>query len=73
MRRTSTEPPSTCATCEVEIHSQPTMESGVAFCCPGCRVGGPCSCSYDADGPFEVVRHCHDVGAPGDVRRMLDA
>ena len=37
----------TCANCELEIVGLAEFHAGLAFCCAGCLVGGPCSCSYD--------------------------
>ena len=45
----------TCTSCLLEIHHQPTFHVGLAFCCAGCVVGGPCVCSYDDDVPDEAV------------------
>ena len=36
-----------CVTCEMEIEGKPEFHLGLAFCCPGCAVSGPCTCSYD--------------------------
>jgi hypothetical protein len=58
MRRLSTALPFTCATCEVEIPTTPTIHVGLPFCCAGCAAGGPCTCSYDeevAEAPCELV------------------
>lgn len=35
-----------CANCGIEIHWQPTIVDGQAYCCLGCALGGPCSCDY---------------------------
>jgi hypothetical protein len=43
----STNLPSTCATCEIEIVGKATFHVGLPFCCAGCVAGGPCTCSYD--------------------------
>ena len=39
-----------CVTCELEIVGRAEYYAGLAFCCAGCVVGGPCLCSYD---PYE--------------------
>ena len=39
----------TCTSCRLEIRHHPTFHVGLAFCCAGCVVGGPCVCSYDDD------------------------
>lgn len=58
-----------CANCEIEIASRPTIHIGVAFCCAGCVAGGPCTCSYDFGSQPEIVtaewlvRDCLDVTA----------
>jgi len=39
--------PFSCVTCEMEIGGPPTFHVGLAFCCAGCAVSGPCGCSYD--------------------------
>src|SRR4051794_1886327 len=36
-----------CATCELEVPWTPVRRVDKAFCCTGCAVGGPCTCSYD--------------------------
>lgn len=38
-----------CANCQVAIGHQPTFHLGLAFCCAGCAVDGPCICSYDEE------------------------
>ena len=45
----STDPPLTCVSCEGEIVAWPEYYVGLPFCCAGCVVGGPCTCSYDPD------------------------
>jgi len=37
----------TCVTCQFPIDGKPTFHLGLAFCCAGCAVSGPCTCSYD--------------------------
>ncbi len=37
----------TCANCEADFAWLPLVHHGLSFCCPGCAVGGPCSCSYE--------------------------
>ena len=37
---------SRCATCDIEIHWQPTVVDGREYCCLGCSRGGPCTCDY---------------------------
>jgi len=41
--------PLTCSSCEGEIAGRPEFHVGLAFCCAGCVVGGPCTCSYDPE------------------------
>jgi hypothetical protein len=36
-----------CANCELEVPWTPVQRGGNTFCCAGCALGGPCSCSYD--------------------------
>ena len=36
-----------CASCEGPIAGRAEFHAGLAFCCAGCVVGGPCTCSYD--------------------------
>jgi hypothetical protein len=36
-----------CLTCEIEVPWPPVLRDGRSYCCEGCAVGGPCSCSYD--------------------------
>jgi len=31
----------------MEIQGKPEFHLGLAFCCAGCAVSGPCTCSYD--------------------------
>jgi len=55
METTTTPPPARkyagyqyqCVTCEIGIEGKPTFHLGLAFCCAGCAVSGPCTCSYD--------------------------
>jgi hypothetical protein len=47
MRRLSTELPFHCTSCEVEIRGPALFHVGLPFCCAGCVVDGPCTCSYD--------------------------
>ena len=47
MNRPNPTPPLACVTCELEIAGRPEFLAGLPFCCAGCAVGGPCSCSYD--------------------------
>ncbi|HEU5367598.1 MAG TPA: hypothetical protein VFU69_04005, partial [Ktedonobacterales bacterium] len=35
-----------CANCDIEIAWAPTISGSLAYCCPGCAQGGPCSCDY---------------------------
>lgn len=44
-----TESPLTCVSCEGEIGGWAEYYAGLPFCCAGCVVGGPCTCSYDFD------------------------
>ncbi len=57
MNRVHPTTPLACATCEIEITGRPEYDAGVSFCCAGCVVGGPCSCSYD------LPDESHDVDA----------
>ena len=52
-----TDSPFTCATCDHITGGHPVLHLGLAFCCPGCAVDGPCICSYDTDQPHPP----HDV------------
>jgi hypothetical protein len=63
MRRLCTEPPFTCASCEVQIAGRPVFHVGLPFCCAGCVAGGPCLCTYEED-PGDDHR--------GDHRRIDD-
>jgi hypothetical protein len=60
-----------CVTCEVDIVGTPTIHVGLPFCCAGCVVGGPCTCSYEAE-PDDglTVRHCIDIAGVIDDRRL---
>lgn len=53
--RTTMPPSIVCVSCEGDIVGSPEFHVGLAFCCAGCVVGGPCICSYDP--------------APGEARR----
>jgi transcription elongation factor GreA len=44
-----------CATCELEIGWPPIERGHARFCCDGCAVGGPCTCTYDEVTDPEVV------------------
>ncbi len=35
-----------CASCDIELGSDPITVDGVPFCCQGCAQGGPCLCTY---------------------------
>src|SRR5690349_12288343 len=35
-----------CANCDIEVLWWPVVVEGVAYCCTGCAVGGPCNCDY---------------------------
>lgn len=41
--------PKRCASCDIEISKTALVVSGLAYCCRGCAVGGPCVCSYVGD------------------------
>ena len=45
----STQRPLTCVSCEGEIVGWAEYYADLPFCCAGCVVGGPCTCSYDLD------------------------
>jgi hypothetical protein len=47
MRPPSSDPQLICASCEGRIVGRAEFHVGLAFCCAGCVVGGPCTCSYD--------------------------
>jgi hypothetical protein len=57
----STQAPLTCVTCELGIVGRPEFHTGLPFCCAGCVVGGPCSCSYDV---IEDARSIVDAADP---------
>ena len=38
-----------CASCDIELTSDPLIVAGKPFCCPGCAEGGPCTCTYEGD------------------------
>ena len=55
--RATTHQPLTCSSCEGEIVGPAEFHVGLAFCCAGCVVGGPCTCSYDlTDGDTAPAR-----------------
>ena len=59
-----------CPNCEIEIVGRPTFHVGLAFCCAGCVVGGPCTCSYEYEHPETVrVHECLDLTAATYVPR----
>jgi hypothetical protein len=47
MRSLSSLPPLVCTSCEGPIAGRAEYHVGLPFCCAGCVVGGPCTCSYD--------------------------
>jgi hypothetical protein len=51
----------TCVNCEIEIAGTATFHVGLAFCCAGCVVGGPCVCTYVEAQAAPRIRHCLDV------------
>jgi hypothetical protein len=50
-----------CVSCEADIVGRPEFHVGLPFCCAGCLVGGPCTCSYDRE-PIDPL----DVAAVND-------
>jgi hypothetical protein len=58
-----------CANCEMEIDGKPEFHLGLAFCCAGCAVSGPCTCSYDDRPSAAAIKaasqlcDCHRVAA----------
>jgi len=59
-----------CVTCEIDIAGKPTFHLGLAFCCAGCAVSGPCTCSYDDRPSSAAIKaaaqlcDCHRVAEP---------
>lgn len=51
--------PVACATCEFEVIWPPVERVGRAYCCDGCAMGGPCTCSYDERPDPEVIMRQH--------------
>lgn len=48
--RTYTKPrPGYCASCELYISGRPVYRMETEYCCVGCAMGDPCSCTYEAD------------------------
>ena len=70
MSAITTATPLTCANCELEIAGRPEFLVGLAFCCAGCVVGGPCMCSYDL---FEDIQRVIDASGPMPVDRAVAA
>lgn len=46
-----------CANCGILFTWPPTYRGGLAYCCLGCALGGPCRCSYDnaKTGPMKMI------------------
>lgn len=44
-----------CASCEGVITGRPVYRMDEAYCCSGCSVGGPCTCSYEVDAADDGV------------------
>ena len=77
MEKTTTPPPARtyagyefkCVTCEIQIEGKPEFHLGLAFCCAGCAVSGPCTCSYDDRPSAAAVKaaaelcDCHRVAS----------
>ena len=38
-----------CASCDIDLSSDPLIINGDPYCCPGCGDGGPCNCTYEHD------------------------
>lgn len=38
-----------CAACDGRITGEAVYRMDEAYCCPGCAIGGPCVCTYEAD------------------------
>ena len=47
-----------CASCDIEITTEPVTVDGRTFCCRGCADGGPCGCGYE-DGFGRYPRNGH--------------
>ena len=65
-------PPLICANCEGAIAGRAEFHVGLPFCCAGCVIGGPCSCSYDlieeAEAVLEVARTSPEL-VPSEIVR----
>ena len=55
-----------CASCDIELGSDPITVDGVPFCCQGCAQGGPCLCTY------ERSAHRYPANGDGDRQAALD-
>lgn len=38
--------PKRCASCDIQLETQPLVVEGSLYCCRGCARGGPCVCTY---------------------------
>jgi len=89
METTTTPPPARsyagyqykCVTCEIEIEGKPEFHLGLAFCCAGCAISGPCTCSYDDRPSAAAIKaadrlcDCHraaDGDATGDRHWLME-
>jgi hypothetical protein len=66
--RSNPSQPLICVSCESDIVARPEFHVGLPFCCAGCVVGGPCTCSYDLE-PVGAL----DVAAVVDERVAVPA
>ena len=62
-----------CASCQVEIGSEPVFHVGLPFCCAGCVAGGPCICSYDEEPVHEPAQVQPAPALVDDDERLLIA
>ncbi len=46
-----------CASCDGMISGRPVYRMDEAYCCLGCAVGGPCTCTYEQDVADDGVDH----------------
>lgn len=56
-----------CTSCDVDLTHAPTLAGGDAYCCKGCREGGPCVCTYEELQPASARER-----GPAFLRELLD-
>jgi len=57
-----------CFSCDIELPADVLISSGHPYCCSGCAVGGPCSCTYEGQ---PAPQHANGHTDPVLTRELL--